>query len=368
MNNQNNKGYFETIKNGFLYGSTTKEQFDSVRELREESNHKIWRIISIVLTLYFGCLYVSTFSVSVVQLNAYVDLLLMLLSLASFILLNTIAKPNTKLLTVVIYLMSAALLFFGITIGVVLSPEYIAVTFHVLLVCLPLVVSDKPHRMSILQIISVIAFIVLCLIYKDADTRDLDIYNAVAFAALAQFVVFFMNKSKTLQFIAERENRLNSITDIFTRLYNRNAYENDIAKLDKNISDQFAYITVDVDGLKLANDNYGHGAGDELLIGVANCMSECFNQFGDVYRIGGDEFVALLNAPRNEIEKAVTCFRNSISDWRGKYMSHLSVSVGYVFKCDYPSSSIYELAKKADKNMYEEKAVYYRENEAKTRA
>lgn len=51
---------------------------------------------------------------------------------------------------------------------------------------------------------------------------------------------------------------------------------------------------VDVDGLKMVNDHFGHGAGDELLRGVVNALGELGIPRHQIVRLGGDEFVAIL--------------------------------------------------------------------------
>lgn len=56
----------------------------------------------------------------------------------------------------------------------------------------------------------------------------------------------------------------------------------------------FVYVTADLNGLKGANDTLGHAAGNELIRGAADCLRAAFGAFGDIYRIGGDEFAAIL--------------------------------------------------------------------------
>ena len=50
----------------------------------------------------------------------------------------------------------------------------------------------------------------------------------------------------------------------------------------------------DLNNLKETNDCYGHSAGNELILCASNDLREAFRGIGTVYRIGGDEFVALM--------------------------------------------------------------------------
>ena len=60
-------------------------------------------------------------------------------------------------------------------------------------------------------------------------------------------------------------------------------------------SDDFVFVSLDVNGLKTINDTQGHAAGDELIKAAASCMKKCIGSYGRVYRTGGDEFIALIN-------------------------------------------------------------------------
>lgn len=57
----------------------------------------------------------------------------------------------------------------------------------------------------------------------------------------------------------------------------------------------FAVLYIDLDGFKTINDNHGHAAGDEVLQRVANCLRQVTGPDELVARIGGDEFVVMLN-------------------------------------------------------------------------
>ena len=99
---------------------------------------------------------------------------------------------------------------------------------------------------------------------------------------------------RSIEYEKRKEEQLlrSSTTDELTRCYNRRAYEQDIKKLTAD--KKFLYLSADVNGLKAVNDRLGHAAGDELLCGVAGCMKQSFEDYGKVYRIGGDEFVTIL--------------------------------------------------------------------------
>lgn len=55
-----------------------------------------------------------------------------------------------------------------------------------------------------------------------------------------------------------------------------------------------ALIFVDLDGLKIINDTYGHEGGDEAIITGAKILKDAFDEFGVIGRIGGDEFAVFL--------------------------------------------------------------------------
>ena len=62
----------------------------------------------------------------------------------------------------------------------------------------------------------------------------------------------------------------------------------------KRHNQQLAVVYIDLDGFKAINDNFGHAAGDQLLMVMANRMKQCFRDSDTFARLGGDEFVAVL--------------------------------------------------------------------------
>jgi len=157
---------------------------------------------------------------------------------------------------------------------------------------------------------------------------------------------------------------MNANTDELTQFLNRRAYENDIKDIvNLGIPENFVFISMDVNGLKVVNDTLGHEAGDELLKGAAFCMNFIFSKYGKLYRVGGDEFIAIVQIPEKEIENIKNAFSSVTSDWKGKHVSELSISCGYVTEYEImnssPSYTIEKISKIADRRMYEDKAIYY---------
>lgn len=148
-----------------------------------------------------------------------------------------------------------------------------------------------------------------------------------------------------------------SNTDELTKCFNRRAYDSDMQKLDLNT--KWAYISLDLNGLKKANDTLGHSAGDELICEAANCMKFAFASYGKIYRIGGDEFVVLIQESVSNIDSILQVFDATISDWHGKYSNSISVSYGVVKSSEQSFDSIHSVSKLADERMYQNKKEYY---------
>lgn len=150
-------------------------------------------------------------------------------------------------------------------------------------------------------------------------------------------------------------------TDELTSLRNRHAYENDLREFQSAaFNENFVYIALDINGLKVVNDSVGHQAGDELIEGAAKCMQVCLGGYGKVYRIGGDEFAAIIYATPQQVEFLKQDLDETVMRWRGKSISSLSVSYGIATHLEFPDYPVSELSSIADERMYEAKAAYYR--------
>ncbi len=97
----------------------------------------------------------------------------------------------------------------------------------------------------------------------------------------------------------EEEIRYMSYHDKLTGLYNRRFLDEQIVDFDKT-SSQVGVLMIDLNGLKLVNDAFGHAVGDKLLVRVASILSDSSGPDHLVFRMGGDEFVSLIPGGRPE--------------------------------------------------------------------
>lgn len=142
-------------------------------------------------------------------------------------------------------------------------------------------------------------------------------------------------------------------TDVLTGLNDRHPY---FAKLkhyqkSKN-SKEIGIIYMDLNGLKEANDKFGHEAGDNLLIKASKFITQYFSR-KMVYRVGGDEFVVLDDRnPRDVFEKDYQAFLKAMTEPDAP-----SISVGSVWCKD--SHQIEGCVEEADRSMQRSKEAYY---------
>jgi len=118
-----------------------------------------------------------------------------------------------------------------------------------------------------------------------------------------------------------------------------------------------ALLFLDLDGFKAINDNYGHKAGDAILVAVADRISSFVRENDTVARWGGDEFIVLMeNVDSAALKDLVARLRVRIESpvtFEGATLS-VGVSVGLAInpKAD---SSLDQIIKSADQQMYNEK-------------
>jgi diguanylate cyclase (GGDEF)-like protein len=187
----------------------------------------------------------------------------------------------------------------------------------------------------------------------------------------AIFALFLVLTVLALYYILKQERILtiHSYHDRLTGILNRRAFEEDVQCLrDGAVPDSVWVVAFDVNGLKQVNDTDGHAAGDELVMAAAQLIFCSFGAFGRCYRMGGDEFLALMDRQPEDVEAMLRHFEAQVADWHGTQVEAIDIAYGTAHAADHPGSSIDELVFLADEAMYRKKREHYsREQQTQNR-
>lgn len=150
--------------------------------------------------------------------------------------------------------------------------------------------------------------------------------------------------------------------DTLVDLPNRRGFMRHLEKLVARVTrygDGAALLFIDVDGLKLINDSFGHKAGDEALIHVAEALVEGVRKSDYVARLGGDEFAILLeHADPDGAAETADRLVSLIADGRFRYNgASLPLSVAIGISMIEPGDSCDAVMERADSSMYSKKVA-----------
>ncbi len=149
--------------------------------------------------------------------------------------------------------------------------------------------------------------------------------------------------------------------DILTGIANRSLFVNRLEhaiSMSLRYKTMFALLYIDLDGFKAVNDQYGHKAGDILLVETARRLNYCVRESDTTARIGGDEFTVILSRI-NEEDDVLSVARKIAEEIAKPFVifdceCNVTASVGIgIFPNDAVDAET--LMKKADTDMYRRK-------------
>ncbi|MEZ9542362.1 diguanylate cyclase [Vibrio sp. 10N.286.48.C11] len=165
-------------------------------------------------------------------------------------------------------------------------------------------------------------------------------------------------KERLYQMLDKRTEELRFLAnhDSLTEVYNRRAFNK---MLDKAIqrNEPFSLIGFDVDKFKGINDQFGHPAGDALLIHVIKLISVSLKEGDNLFRIGGDEFCIISSITNHEaLERYLQCILRTVSqshcEHKGRQLS-CTLSIGAAI---YANENTEEILQKTDSMLYQSKS------------
>jgi len=176
-----------------------------------------------------------------------------------------------------------------------------------------------------------------------------------------QYVAIYSDYSK----IQRNQKELQSLAhyDTLTKLPNRLLLKESMSqliKISKRHDYQFAVLFIDLDRFKQINDTYGHETGDEVLKKTANRLKSVLRESDIVSRLGGDEFIVILNEIKTQEDTEMVA-KNILTKLQIPFKidenNHfISCSIGIsIYPNDTQKDDINTLIKNADIAMYKSK-------------
>ncbi len=196
-----------------------------------------------------------------------------------------------------------------------------------------------------------------------ADSGN-DIKNAIDLLG-EKICVMQLRLAKQIEII-----RSHAYIDGLTGLNNRNSYMEYLQILEKKIIDDpnlvFTVVVFDINQLKVINDDYGHDTGDKLIVEISKDIRDCFGR-NRIYRVGGDEFVAIMDEPDTSERiaqiKATIDRKNKESPIFHNPEVEIGLSVGAATYDPSKDRTYSEVFNRADNEMYADKRAFYQNHE-----
>lgn len=222
-------------------------------------------------------------------------------------------------------------------------------------------VLTKEMKINVLSLILIIFGFVFDLAIYYITKGSANVFGRVCFLAYIVILCYMFTReiadltSKGKE--AEMYHKL-AFTDALTGVWNRTAYSRKIAQYDQEELEHAQVFVMDLNNLKWCNDNMGHQLGDNYIIRAATFVNELFEKKARVYRIGGDEFCVLTrDMTREKIQEISRVLEDEKIEVRIKGEDKVfygRIASGFE-QYREGDKDVYQIAKRADKKMYEKK-------------
>lgn len=354
----------------FMYYGCTKEEYDSCKKFRDSMNERNVRAISTVSGVFELLLGLLSLVVPVAGKYGY---LYLIYGVASSLLAISIRTKRFHLNpTIQMYILMILSYSFGITITVPSANEK-AILFIVMLTMMPVLFVDYSLRMIAFLSLASVAYCVIAFLVKTPEVAQADMYNTICFGGIGLVIQYFVTRNIVIGFVgraqneqlllaydkAQEELRIKACTDLMTGLYNRTYFTNEAVHFFEQcqkVKDTGYLVMMDLDKFKKINDTLGHQAGDDVIIRVANVISEHLK--GEEYgaRLGGDEYIFVL-AERfhpETIENVIFSILKDVHSIQVKDGHFVSGSLG-ITRISSVKLEFDDMYKATDKALYEAK-------------
>lgn len=185
--------------------------------------------------------------------------------------------------------------------------------------------------------------------------------NIILIIGLSVALVLFVSALLLLRALSLA--RETSLQDELTKLPNRRFFMNYLRqRLARDKNSKFTLLNIDLNGFKTINDTYGHEVGDHFLMHVSQLLSSSVRSSDFVARIGGDEFMVVLDRvdQSNMVEALIQKIKRRCESHpmlHQEFELQPSLSIGSAIRSGKKQESIESLIADSDKKMYFDKLL-----------
>ena len=337
----------------FLYGGIEKEEYQSIEAVICRKNRETLTLASVMCGVMFASLTVASFfSDTIMDAQLYYGIMTAACA-ALFVLSFTAARLRPRMVLPMWYLLY---LFFGtyaVLLNTAIRPQLSATTLCAFLVAAPLLIIDRPWRVTAFMVALSAIFVVCAYQFKTRYLAFADSVNVCCCLFIGAAIYTRLVRGKLREILQARLLERQRDTDKLTGLLNKAAVERQIRALLHMPRQQGTLVVMDIDNFKHVNDTYGHAFGDIVLRRTANCIRAVFPEKALCGRFGGDEFLLFLPGPDDavaeQMDRMVELLKREV-EYPGP-QDNFSISAGTA-AAPRDGQSYLTLFQKADQALY----------------
>ena len=150
-----------------------------------------------------------------------------------------------------------------------------------------------------------------------------------------------------------------SLYDPLTNLFNRRAMDEFVSREVTRVNrqgTQLTFLMLDIDGFRAVNSNFGHQAGDEILVDMAQMLKNNFRGADLLFRYGGDEFLVVMpETSEEQAEIAVRRLLRGVESWNVSGKRGFELQVNWGITAHVAGAIIADVLREADRRLYQSK-------------
>ena len=150
-----------------------------------------------------------------------------------------------------------------------------------------------------------------------------------------------------------------SLYDPLTQLFNRRAMDEFVSREVTRVNrqgTQLTFLMLDIDGFRAVNANFGHQAGDEVLVEMSQLLKNNFRGADILFRYGGDEFLVVMpETSEEQAEIAVRRLQRGVENWNVSSKRGFELQINWGITAHVAGAVISDVLREADRKLYQRK-------------